>query len=144
MPSSDSRISGAGSSIAFNQTSGGSFHQFWRRTAGILDSLAPGAQRQTMSRSRDRCVHSVRFVVNRMLSLVLSQLYAAFGFGIGSAVANLVRPFFLLALATPNYLYLPGKEQGRKKLASAAFANIGSAGRTRTYNPSVNSRMLCH
>ena len=61
-----------------------------------------------------------------MLSLVLSQLYAAFGFGIGSAVANVVRPFFLLALATPNYLYLPGKEQGRKKLASAAFANIGS------------------
>jgi len=56
-----------------------------------------------MSRSRDQCVHSVSFVVNRMLSLVLSQLYAAFGFGIGSAVANVVRPFFLLALATPNY-----------------------------------------
>ena len=24
------------------------------------------------------------------------------------------------------------------------FEDIGSAGRTRTYNPSVNSRMLCH
>ena len=25
-----------------------------------------------------------------------------------------------------------------------ALENVGSAGRTRTYNPSVNSRMLCH
>src|SRR5437588_7981511 len=103
MPSSDSRISGAGSSIAFNQTSGGHFINF----GGELREFStawPRAQCQTMSSSRDQCVHSLRFVVNRMLSLVLSQLYAAFGFGIGSAVANVDRPFFLLALATPNYL----------------------------------------
>ncbi len=41
------------------------------------------------------------------------------------------------------------KEKGPRKLfpatlVKAALANIGSAGRTRTYNPSVNSRVLCH
>jgi hypothetical protein len=30
------------------------------------------------------------------------------------------------------------------KLAAIRLKKIGSSGRTRTYNPSVNSRMLCH
>jgi hypothetical protein len=29
-------------------------------------------------------------------------------------------------------------------LAEVRLKKIGSSGRTRTYNPSVNSRMLCH
>ena len=33
----------------------------------------------------------------------------------------------------------PGVVRARKSLKT-----IGSSGRTRTYNPSVNSRMLCH
>ena len=103
MPSSDSRISGAGSSIAFNQTSGGHFINFGGELREFSTAWPPELSARRCQGPRDQCVHSVRFVVNRMLSLVLSQLYAAFGFGIGSAVANVVRPFFLLALATPNY-----------------------------------------
>ena len=38
--------------------------------------------------------------------------------------------------------------QGERSANSAreqlSYRNIGSSGRTRTYNPSVNSRMLCH
>jgi hypothetical protein len=34
-----------------------------------------------------------------------------------------------------------GREVGRRR---KSLKRIGSSGRTRTYNPSVNSRMLCH
>ena len=37
-----------------------------------------------------------------------------------------------------------GKEEKPPELLPTAFVLSGSAGRTRTYNPSVNSRMLCH
>jgi hypothetical protein len=42
------------------------------------------------------------------------------------------------------------REKRREKAKEASLRclksliNIGSAGKTRTYNPSVNSRMLCH
>ena len=39
---------------------------------------------------------------------------------------------------------LRGKEKRPLELVPATFVQFGSAGRTRTYNPSVNSRMLCH
>ncbi len=39
---------------------------------------------------------------------------------------------------------LPGKDKRPPELIPATFVQFGSAGRTRTYNPSVNSRMLCH
>ena len=37
-----------------------------------------------------------------------------------------------------------GKDKRPPELLPATFVQSGSAGRTRTYNPSVNSRMLCH
>src|SRR5207302_6707366 len=92
MPSSDSRISGAGSSIAFNQTSGGHFINFggelrefstaWPLSSEPDDVKVQGSMRPQRS-----------FRGESHALLVLSQLYAAFRFGIGSAVANVVHSF---------------------------------------------------
>jgi hypothetical protein len=39
---------------------------------------------------------------------------------------------------------LLGKDKRPLVVIPATFVQSGSAGRTRTYNPPVNSRMLCH
>ena len=45
--------------------------------------------------------------------------------------------------AGSRYRWLAGQQKERFA-QSQIVGFIGSSGRTRTYNPSVNSRMLCH
>ena len=57
----------------------------------------------------------------------------------GSLTATLRQPFDILAVTNTV--------REKQKAAGATSSDLvqsGSAGRTRTYNPSVNSRMLCH
>ena len=49
------------------------------------------------------------------------------------------QPFDLLAITNTTW-----QREGPPEIPPAAFVQFGSAGKTRTYNPSVNSRMLCH
>jgi hypothetical protein len=57
----------------------------------------------------------------------------------GTLTATFRQPFDLLAVTNT-----PWQNERSPELTPATFARSGSAGRTRTYNPSVNSRMLCH
>ena len=53
--------------------------------------------------------------------------------------ATFRQPFDILAVTNTAW-----QERRPLELLPATFVQSGSAGKTRTYNPPVNSRMLCH